>query len=139
MEQRMKSAGVAGNLNKLKQALKEMASEEPKRQPSMFEAIKDLLPEIRELKSKRFTDAEILERLNANGIRMSLGTFRQYLNRASRADQEIPLRMKDERKSESGLKRKVTRKPKPSETATKPSGTLSESKMALGHKLNDDV
>jgi hypothetical protein len=135
----MKSDRVAGNLSKLKQALKEMASEEPKRQPSMFEAIKDLLPEIRELKSRRFTDAEILERLNANGIRMSLGTFRQYLNRANRADDKNPLRTKSERKSESGLKRDVTRRPNPSETAAKPSGTQTETKMALGHKLNDDV
>lgn len=135
----MKSARIAGNLNMLKQALKEMASEEPKRQPSMFEAIKDLLPEIRELKSRRFTDAEILERLNANGARMSLGTFRQYLNRANRADGGTSLRMKRDKKSVPELKRDVARKLKPSETVMKPSGALPGSKVSLGHKLDDDV
>lgn len=86
------------NAEKLKAALMELAKREPQRPQSMFEAIKEQLPLIRDLKARRFTDKEILGELEAHGIEMSLGTFRQYVNRAAKAGGGTPAKTKRDSK-----------------------------------------
>lgn len=92
-----KKSYADNTVDKLRAALREMASEQPLRPQSGFARIKEILPEIRDLKSKRFTDSEILQRLRMNGIEMSLGTFRQYINRAIREHSGIPKKVKPKR------------------------------------------
>jgi hypothetical protein len=135
----MKNGKTDSAVDKLRAALREMASEQPQRQKSMFENVKEVLPEIRDLKSKRFTDNEILTRLGANGIEMSLGTFRQYVNRAAREATGSSTQTRQKRKVEPKASADLTEKPKPSEIAKKPALTATESKAAFGHKLDDDV
>ena len=50
--------------------------------PSAYEAVKAVHPEITKLKAKGKTDAEVRELLERMGIKLSLGTFRQYVRNA---------------------------------------------------------
>lgn len=133
----MKSSRIDGTVDKLRAALREMASEQPLRSQSMFQKIKEILPEIRNLKNKRFTDVEILQRLSANGIEMSLGTFRQYVNRATREESGTPTRTKRQRnvKPVAKVESSVT-PPRPVEASPAPDNASKESKVALTHNPN---
>lgn len=133
----MKSSKTDSTVDKLRAALREMASEQPLRSQSMFQKIKEILPEIRDLKNKRFTDIEILQRLSANGIDMSLGTFRQYVNRAMREQWGAPTRAKRQRKVEpvANAESSVTLTPLVAASSA-PDSAKKESKVALTHNPN---
>lgn len=125
-----KKSYADNTVDKLRAALREMASEQPLRSQSGFARIKEILPEIRDLKSKRFTDSEILQRLRTNGIEMSLGTFRQYVNRAIREHSGIPTNMKRKRTVEPMAKSGLNVVSAVSNNAG------NESKVALTHNPN---
>lgn len=128
----------ANRLGELKASLQEAAKAPAPRPPSVFETVKALLPEIDALKAKRWTDAQIRDRLSANGCEMALGTFRQYYQRASREVGGTSKRAKNNISGERKAKENANATPKPSELATAPRATTGEGKKNLGHKLGDD-
>ena len=70
--------------DELRAFLREQVALTPNRTPSGYDAIKAVLPEIRALKAKRRTDAEIRELLARMGVKLSLATLRQYTQKATR-------------------------------------------------------
>ncbi|WP_238228934.1 hypothetical protein [Methylorubrum aminovorans] len=68
--------------SELRGFLREQIELAPSRKPSAYEAVKAVLPEIKKLKAKGKTDAEVRELLERMGIKLSLGTFRQYVRNA---------------------------------------------------------
>lgn len=70
---------------------KTAAGTEPRR-ATVFEAVTALLAEILALKKLRYTDKEICSLLAEKGIKLSLGTFRQYFRRARIAQRQPPKR-----------------------------------------------
>lgn len=133
----MKSSRTDSPVDKLRAALREMASEQPLRSQSIFQKIKEILPEIRDLKNKRFTDVEILQRLSANGIGMSLGTFRQYVNRAMREQSGTPTKTKRQRKIEPVVRAEPSVTPTPpAQASPAPDNANKESKVVLTHNPN---
>lgn len=128
----------APNMAKLEAALDQAAKAEPPRPPTGYETVVTLLPRIQALKSKRYTDAEILDLLKENGVEMSLGTFRQYYQRATRDTGATPTRTRKQPAGERKAKENANATPKPSELASAPRATTGEGKKNLGHKLGDD-
>ncbi|MCY1640694.1 hypothetical protein [Methylorubrum sp. SL192] len=70
--------------DELRAFLREQVRLTPSRKPSGYASVKAVLPEIRALKTKRRTDAEIQEMLARMGVRLSIGTLRQYVQSATR-------------------------------------------------------
>ena len=118
----------------------------PSRKPSGYEAVKAVLPEIRELKAKCRTDAEIRELLARMGIKLSLATLRQYIQNATR---EIaghkPVRRRGKARAKSPAK--VPRAPaehrpgrQPRSTAARDRGPAqgrAPASPALGHRMSN--
>lgn len=80
----MKDADLQG----VRKFLRQTAAGTPPRRASVFETVSVLLPEILALKKQRYTDAEICGLLGEKGIKLSLGTFRQYYRRARIAQRQ---------------------------------------------------
>jgi hypothetical protein len=78
--------------SELRGFLREQIKLAPSRKPSAYEAVKAVLPEIKELKAKRKTDAEVRELLERMDIKLSLGTFRQYVRNALKEAKGEPLK-----------------------------------------------
>ncbi|MDH2313903.1 hypothetical protein [Methylobacterium brachiatum] len=70
--------------DELRAFLREQVRLTPSRKPSGYASVKAVLPEIRALKTRRRTDAEIQEMLARMGVRLSLATLRQYVQSATR-------------------------------------------------------
>lgn len=68
----------------LRAFLREQVRLAPSRKPSGYASVKAVLPEIRALKAKCRTDAEIQEMLAQKGVTLSLATLRQYIGSAAR-------------------------------------------------------
>ena len=80
----MAEGGEPDPHDELRAFLREQVALAPNRTPSGYDAIKAVLPEIRALKAKRRTDAEIRELLARMGVKLSLATLRQYTQKATR-------------------------------------------------------
>ena len=80
----MAEVGEPDPHDELRAFLREQVALTPNRTPSGYDAIRAVLPEIRALKAKRWTDAEIRELLARMGVRLSLATLRQYTQKAAR-------------------------------------------------------
>lgn len=135
-------------LQELKSLLRQSAERAPERAASLYETVKSLMPDIQELKAKRFTDSEIRDMFAAKGFEISLGTFRQYLQRANREAGLNPVRTSSKpharSKKTSGGENARTEanadanaKPKPSEMAVAPRAKAGTGAKATGHRLND--
>lgn len=155
----MAKQGNPEALTELQTLLRDTAKTAPMRTASIYETVKGLLPDIRELKAKRFTDAEIRDMFAAKGFEISLGTFRQYLQRANREAGVTSMRAapkqrakgkqtqdtaEAKRESSAGAKANETtakpdanEKPKPSEMAVAPRPKTGAGAKATGHRLND--
>jgi len=70
--------------DELRVFLREQVRLTPSRKPSGYASVKAVLPEIRALKTRRRTDAEIQEMLARMGVRLIIGTLRQYVQSATR-------------------------------------------------------
>jgi hypothetical protein len=70
--------------SELRAFLREEIKLAPSRKPSAYEAVKAVLPEIKELKAKCKTDAEIRELLARMEVKLSIATLRQYIQTATR-------------------------------------------------------
>ena len=70
--------------DELRAFLREQVRLAPDRKPSGYASVKAVLPEIKALKAKRKTDAEIQKLLALKGITLSLGTLSQYIGSAAR-------------------------------------------------------
>ncbi|KOX42521.1 hypothetical protein ADL19_30240 [Streptomyces purpurogeneiscleroticus] len=68
----------------LRTFLREQVRLAPSRKPSGYASVKAVLPEIKALKARCRTDAEIQEFLALKGVRLSLATLRQYIGSAAR-------------------------------------------------------
>lgn len=146
-------------LAELQNLLRDTAKSAPQRTASIYETVKGLLPDIRELKAKRFTDAEIRDMFAEKGFEISLGTFRQYLQRANREEGVAPTRTTPKPRARikqasevtetkpdanAGAKANDTKAapdanatPKPSELAVAPRAKTGAGAKATGHRLND--
>ena len=70
--------------DELRAFLREQVRLTPSRKPSGYASVRAVLPEIRALKAKLRTDAEIQEMLARMGVTLSLATLRQYIQSAVR-------------------------------------------------------
>lgn len=70
--------------DELRVFLREQVRLTPSRKPSGYASVKAVLPEIKALKTRRRTDAEIQEMLARMGVRLSIGTLRVYVQSATR-------------------------------------------------------
>lgn len=68
----------------LRAFLREQVRLTPSRKPSGYASVKAVLPEIKALKAKCRTDAEIRALLREMGVTLSLATLRQYIQNATR-------------------------------------------------------
>lgn len=136
-------------LAELKSLLQETAKSAPPRSATAYDTVKGLYPDIRELKAKRFTDQEIVDMLASKGFDISLGTFRQYIQRATRelGEPVTRTRRKQDRikkpDTESGSTKReanadANAEPKPSELAVSPRAKTGAGAKATGHRLNDE-
>jgi hypothetical protein len=136
-------------LAELKSLLQETAKSAPPRSATAYDTVKGLYPDIRELKAKRFTDREIVDMLASKGFDISLGTFRQYVQRATRELGDEPQRTKRKqtriKKAETESTKLTTEadgdanaKPKPSELAISSRPKAGAGAKATGHRLSDD-
>lgn len=80
----MSEAGEPDPYDALRTFLREQVALSPSYKPSGYEAVRAVLPEIKALKAKRRTDAEIRELLMTKGFKLSLATLRQYIQNATR-------------------------------------------------------
>lgn len=155
----MAKQGNPEALTELQTLLRDTAKTAPMRTASIYETVKGLLPDIRELKAKRFTDAEIRDMFAAKGFEISLGTFRQYLQRANREAGVTSLRATPKprakgkqaddatganvesnagaKANEAKAKPDANEKPKPSDMAVSPRPKTGAGAKATGHRLND--
>src|SRR5690606_27144625 len=108
--------------------------------------VRELYPEIIAARTdKHYTDSELVTMLSANGIEITLGTFRQYMQRIAREQSGTPAKPRvktAERQANTnankGANVKSNATPKPSEVAAKPAASGSTNGSKLGHKLGDD-
>lgn len=149
-------------IEELQALLRDTAKAAPPRGGTAYDTIRELLPDIRELKAKRYTDSEILDLFEKKGIKMALGTFRQYVQRAVRETGGEPMRnasarpkarnkktpeaTKSETAANAGAKAnandtanaEASAKPKPSDVAVAPRAKTGAGAKATGHRLSDD-
>lgn len=142
----MSEAGEPDSYEALRVFLREQVALSPSYKPSGYEAVRAVLPEIKALKAKRRTDAEIRELLSTKGIKLSLATLRQYIQNATRelaghkparrrgkASAKTPadtVRVRGERRSSPEVHRAPVRQPGPSDAQTSASPTT-------GHRLSN--
>src|SRR5579864_3964867 len=124
-----------GDLRDVRKFLRRTAAGAPPSRASVFETVSALLPEILGLKKRRYTDEEICGLLREKGIRLSLGTFRQYYRRA-RIAQRQPL---EGRGKEVGTTRSIAAgKIRPPERAQNFSSKVSKPRSS-GHRLDEEL
>ncbi|ANY84559.1 hypothetical protein BB934_40955 (plasmid) [Microvirga ossetica] len=68
----------------LRSLLRSAARKPPARGESLYSKVRSLYPEILELKKNGYTDSEIHQMFLSKGEKVSLGTLRQYIQRASK-------------------------------------------------------
>ncbi|MBK3402339.1 hypothetical protein H0176_15385 [Methylorubrum populi] len=132
--------------SELRAFLREQIELAPSRKPSAFEAVKAVLPEIKELKAKRRTDAEIGEFLARMGVKLSVGTLRQYIQNATRelaGRKPVRRRRKARAKSLARTSRAPAEHrpgPQPRATAERdpvPTRGHAPASSALGHRMSN--
>jgi hypothetical protein len=119
----------------------------PSRKPTAYEAVKAVLPEIKELKAKCKTDAEIRELLDRMGVKLSVATLRQYIQTATRelAGHKPPVRKRGKAKTNSATK--TPRAPAEHRPDPQPRSTAARDQVpvrghppaspALGHRMSN--
>lgn len=126
--------------------LREQINLAPSRKPTVYEAVKAVLPEIQELKARGKTDAEIRELLERMGVKLSLGTFRQYVRNAVKEAKGEPVkRTRGKAKAKSPAKTsqapaKERPGPQPRSTAARdqvPTQGRAPASPALGHRMSN--
>jgi hypothetical protein len=121
------------NLQDVRKFLRRTAAGAPPRRASVFETVSALLPELLALKKQRYTDEELCGLLGEKGIKLSLGTFRQYYRRARIAQREA---LQGQGK-EAGTTRTIAAgKARPPERAQNSSPRVSK---PLAHRLDDEL
>jgi hypothetical protein len=136
-------------LAELKALLQEAAKTPPLRSTSAYDTVRGLYPDIQELKAKRFTDKEIVDMLATKGFEISLGTFRQYLQRLAREPRaETPrtprkhtrtIKPRTEKsRSNQDANVDTTSHPKPSDLAISSGAKAGTGAKATGHRLSDN-
>lgn len=136
-------------LAELKALLQQAAKTAPLRSTSAYDTVKGLYPDIQELKAKRFTDKEIVELMATKGFVISLGTFRQYLQRLARELRtETPKAQRKQSRtikpqsehncSEQHASVDANAQPKPSDIAISSGAKAGMGAKATGHRLSDN-
>lgn len=127
----MKDADLQG----VRKFLRQTAAGTPPRRASVFETVSALLPEILALKKQRYTDEEICRLLGEKGIKLSLGTFRQYYRRARIAQRQSL----EGRGKEIGTTQSIAAdKARPPEHAQNSATRVSKPRV-LGHRLDEEL
>jgi hypothetical protein len=122
------------DLEKVRKILRQKAAATPpRRQPTAFETISALLPDIVDLKKKRYSDEEICRYVGEAGIVMSLGTFRQYVSRAKIAQARSG---EDRRERIGGTRSIAAAKPRQTSGAQ---GSSPGGEPKLRHRLDDEL
>lgn len=136
-------------LTELKAVLQEAAKTAPLRSASAYDTVKGLYLDIQELKAKRYTDKEIIEMLASKGFEISLGTFRQYLQRIARegpAETPSPRKKRgrtvkpeaEHRQSSQPTSGEANAGLKPSDLAISSGAKTGSGAKATGHRLSDN-
>lgn len=126
--------------DQLRAFLREQVALAPSRKPTGYEAVKAVLPEIKALKAKHRTDAEIREFLSRMGVTLSLATLRQYTQSATRelAGHKPPVRKRGKAISKPGSKPATGTGTRPASKGSVPPGASRPSGSAItGHTLDD--
>ncbi len=132
--------------SELRAFLREQIELAPIRKPSAYEAVKAVLPEIKELKTRCRTDAEINEFLTRMGVVLSVGTLRQYIQTATRElAGRKPVRRRRKAKAKSPAKSPrapADHRPGPQPRATAardpvPTRGHAPASSALGHRMSN--
>jgi hypothetical protein len=128
----------------LRSLLRSAARKPPARGETLYSKVRSLYPEILELKKNGYTDSEIHELFLSKGEKASLGTLRQYFQRAakewanegrtdvSQGATALPP------KTHTNAKPNANGALKPSQTIMQSSVKSSDGRRGLGHRLNDD-
>ena len=130
----------------LRAFLREQVRLAPSRKPTGYATVKAVLPEIKALKAKCRTDAEIRELLIAKGVNLSLATLQHYIKTATRelaGDKPVRRRGKAAAPAPAGLPRALTHhRPvpvQPAIAAREPPparGHAPASNAVVGHRLS---
>lgn len=137
------------SLAELKALLQAAAKTAPLRSTSAYDTVRGLYPDIQELKAKRFTDKEIVEMLATKGFEISLGTFRQYLQRLAREPRTETPNTPGKRSrtakpklehhaSNPSAKDDANAQAKPSDLAISSGAKAGTGAKATGHRLSDN-
>ncbi|MBP2506259.1 MULTISPECIES: hypothetical protein [Methylobacterium] len=132
--------------SELRAFLREEIRLAPSRKPSAYEAVKAVLPEIKALKTKCKTDAEIRELLARKGVELSVATLRQYIQNATRElAGHKPVRRRGKAKAKSPAK--PSRAPAEHRPGPQPRSTAARDQVpvrghpptsaALGHRMSN--
>ena len=125
-----------GDLQDVRKFLRRTAAGAAPRRASVFETVSSLLPEILALKKQRYTDEEICGLLGEKGIKLSLGTFRQYYRRARIAQRQSL----EGRGKEAGTTRSIAADKVRSLGRTHiSSAKVSKQPRAFGHRLDEEL
>jgi hypothetical protein len=137
----MAEVGEPDPHDELRAFLREQVALTPNRTPSGYDAIRAVLPEIRALKAKRRTDAEIRELLARMGVKLSLATLRQYTQKATReAAGHKPMRRRGKAtaKPPAGTAPILSERQQPGSGGRAPRPTRGDASAAatVGHRLS---
>lgn len=132
--------------SELRAFLREEIKHAPSRKPTAYEAVKAVLPEIKELKAKCKTDAEIRELLARMGVKLSVATLRQYVQTATRElAGHKPVRRRGKAKAKAPAK--PSRAPAEHRPGLQPRSTAARDQVpvrgqspaspALGHRMSN--
>lgn len=129
----------------LRAYMREQVKLTPSRKPSGYASVVAVLPEIRALKAKRRTDAEILAMFAEMGVKLSLATLRHYIQTALReAAGKKPVRRRGKTVAEPSAKAppaSAAHRASTGQTASSAAGPASErehtrgSRAASGHRM----
>ena len=131
-------------ISELRALLRAAALKPPARGVSLYAKVRSLYPEILRLKKNDYTDSEIHEMFLSKGENISLGTFRQYIQRAAKeaangsGTEGKPAATPASPSSDINLKVNDKVVPKPSEAVGQSSIKSTEGRKVLSHKLGDD-
>lgn len=143
--------------SELRGFLREQIELAPSRKPSAYQSVKAVLPEIKKLKAKGKTDDEVRELFGRKSIKLSLGTFRQYVRNALKEAKGEPVtRTSGKAKAKPKVNAPPTRSAGPSDTVeygrrpgpapgrkaaeprVAPRDSALMGKEATSHRLSDD-
>jgi hypothetical protein len=124
-----------GDLQDVRKFLRQTAAGTPPRRASVFETVSALLPEILALKKKRYTDEEICRLLGEKGIKLSLGTFRQYYRRARIVQRGAP----ESRSKEIAMTRSIAADKARPPGRTQNSAARVIKPFGVGHRLDEEL